>query len=46
VVVPSRAFDAVQLGTKNEADPFILNYWKPEISLEDGIKSTVEFMEK
>ena len=46
VVVPSRAFDAVQLGTKNEADPFILNYWKPEISLEDGIKSTIEFMEK
>ena len=46
VVVPSWAFDAVQLGTKNEADPFILNYWKPEISLEDGIKSTVEFMEK
>jgi nucleoside-diphosphate-sugar epimerase len=46
IVVPSRAFDAVQLGTKNEADPFILNYWKPEISLEEGIKDIINFMEK
>ncbi len=46
IVVPSRAFDAVQMGTKNEADPFILNYWKPEINLEDGIRNIVEFMEK
>lgn len=46
VVIPSRAFDAVQMGTKNEADPFILNYWKPEISLEEGIKDIVKFMEK
>jgi nucleoside-diphosphate-sugar epimerase len=46
IVVPSRAFDAVQMGTKNEADPFILNYWKPEISLEKGIKDIINFMEK
>jgi nucleoside-diphosphate-sugar epimerase len=45
VVVPSRAFDAVQMGTKNEADNFILNYWKPEITLEDGIKHIINFME-
>lgn len=45
-VVPSRAFDAVQMGTKNEADPFILNYWQPGISIEDGILDIVKFMEK
>jgi nucleoside-diphosphate-sugar epimerase len=46
VVVPSRAFDAVQMGTKNEADPFVLNYWQPTISLEEGIKDIINFMEK
>lgn len=46
IVVPSRAFDAVQMGTKNEADPFVLNYWQPTISLEDGIKDIINFMEK
>lgn len=44
-VVPSRAFDAVQMGTKNEADPHILKYWKPEIQLEDGIREIVKFMD-
>jgi len=46
IVIPSRAFDAVQMGTKNEADPFILNYWKPEIDLQTGIRSIIKFMEK
>lgn len=45
-VVPSRAFDAVQMGTKYEADPYILNYWKPEITLKDGITDVINFMEK
>jgi nucleoside-diphosphate-sugar epimerase len=45
-VIPSRAFDAVQMGTKNEADSFILNYWKPEITLEEGIKDIIKFMDE
>lgn len=45
VIIPSRAFDAVQMGTKNEADPFILNYWKPEIDLKNGIRDIIKFME-
>lgn len=46
VVIPSRAFDAVQLGNKNEPDPFILNYWKPKISLKEGILKLINQMEK
>jgi nucleoside-diphosphate-sugar epimerase len=44
-VIPSRAFDAIQLGTKNEPDPFILNYWQPKITLEEGIKNIIRIME-
>lgn len=41
-IVPSRNFDAIQLGTRNEPDKFILNYWRPEIRLEDGIQKIIE----
>jgi len=37
--------DSVQQDKRNEADPAILNYWKPEITLEDGIKDIINFME-
>jgi hypothetical protein len=37
--------DTVQQDKRNEADPFILNFWKPEISLEDGIKNIIKLME-
>jgi nucleoside-diphosphate-sugar epimerase len=28
----------IQLNKKNEADPYILNFWKPKINLESGIR--------
>ena len=37
-LLPSQEKDTVQKGKKNEPDPYILNYWKPEVLLEDGIK--------
>lgn len=36
-IVPSNEVDTVQLDKKNEPDPYILNFWKPKTSLEDGI---------
>ena len=30
--------DKIQGGIKNNPSPYVLNYWKPEISLVDGIK--------
>lgn len=45
-VKPAASKDTVQQDKRNEADPSILNYWKPEISLEDGIKDIIKFMEK
>lgn len=40
-IVPAVAIDSLQQGQKNEADPFILNYWKPRTSLADGIAKVV-----
>jgi len=42
-VVPSRDIDSVQLNKKNEPDPYILNFWKPKISLDEGIQRVVDF---
>lgn len=36
-LTPSIDIDTVQLNKRNEADPYILNYWKPTISLKEGI---------
>lgn len=30
--------DTVQLDKRNEPDPYILNFWKPETSLREGVK--------
>ena len=46
VINPAKSKDNVQQDKRNEADLSILNYWKPEISLEDGIKDIIKFMEK
>lgn len=40
-ICPSTEKDLVQLNKKNEPDQYILNYWKPEISLEEGIKKII-----
>lgn len=36
--------DMVQLDAKNEPDPYILEYWRPETSLRDGIAHIVNYM--
>lgn len=37
-IIPGEKIDNVQQGQKNEPDPFILNYWKPKTSIQEGIK--------
>ena len=39
--LPSGDKDTVQKDQKNEPSEHILNYWKPQISLEDGIKDII-----
>ena len=46
VIKPSTAKDTVQKDKRNEPDPWILNYWKPKISLVDGIKDIIKEMSK
>lgn len=41
-IEPSTEIDTVQLNKKNEPDPYILNFWKPEISLDQGIKKVID----
>jgi nucleoside-diphosphate-sugar epimerase len=43
-IVPSTEIDTVQLNKRNEPDQSILNYWKPEISLRDGINKIIKEM--
>ena len=35
---PADTVDSVQLDKKNEADPYILDWWKPKTSLKEGIE--------
>tara|TARA_B100000900_G_scaffold281979_1_gene241266 strand:- start:6082 stop:6909 length:828 start_codon:yes stop_codon:yes gene_type:complete len=37
--------DDVQKDKKNEPDPYILNFWEPKITIEDGIKDIIKKME-
>jgi hypothetical protein len=46
VIKPSTAKDTVQKDKRNEPNPWILNYWKPKISLVDGIKDIIKEMSK
>lgn len=43
-IQPSKNKDTVQLDAKNEPDPSILKYWRPEIGLETGIADIVQHM--
>ena len=36
-----QASDPTQLFKKNEPDPFILKYWQPQISLEEGVRRVI-----
>ncbi len=42
-IIPAKSKDEVQLDKRNEPDDFILKYWKPKISLEDGIADMIEY---
>ena len=46
IIKPAKSKDTIQQDKRNEADPSILNYWKPEITLEQGIKNIIEFIGK
>ena len=41
-ITPSKEIDTVQLNKRNEPDPYILNFWKPKISLKEGIKKIIK----
>jgi nucleoside-diphosphate-sugar epimerase len=43
-IIPGVSKDTGQQDQRNQPDSHILNYWKPKISLEDGIKLIVEAM--
>ena len=43
-VTPSKEIDTVQLNKRNEPDPYILNFWKPKISLKEGINKIINEM--
>lgn len=45
-IQPATKKDTVQLDAKNEPDPYILEYWQPKTSLEDGIAYIVTHMIK
>jgi len=38
--------DTIQKDKKNEPDPYILNFWKPKLSIRDGIKDIIKKMEE
>ena len=43
-LIPSEAKDEVQKDARNEADPYILKFWKPKTSIRDGIKKVFKEM--
>lgn len=45
-VIPSNSIDTVQLNKKNEPDPYILNFWKPEVSIDEGLQRVADFYKK
>jgi len=46
VVQPAQAKDMIQKDKRNEANTSILAYWKPKISLVEGIKNIIDKMSK
>lgn len=43
-VIPSANKDTVQKDARNEADPWILQYWQPKISVRQGIADIIDHM--
>lgn len=42
-IIPSESKDDVQKGQRNEPDAYILQYWRPRTSLQDGIAQIVSY---
>lgn len=40
-IIPSEEIDSVQMNKRNEPDPYILNFWKPKISIKEGIEKII-----
>jgi nucleoside-diphosphate-sugar epimerase len=40
---PSKEIDTVQLNKRNIPDPFIMKYWQPKTSIEEGIKLMCQY---
>lgn len=41
-IIKSDSIDTVQLDKRNEPDNYILNFWQPKTSLEDGINKIIQ----
>ena len=44
LIEASHEIDTIQLDKRNEPDPYILNFWKPQIPLYEGIKKIINNM--
>ncbi len=44
-IIPAELKDIVQKDKRNEPDEYILKFWKPKITLNEGIKKIIDFME-
>ena len=44
-IIPAKQKDMLQKDTRNEADQYVLNFWKPETTLEKGIESVISSLE-
>jgi len=42
-IVPAKSTDEVQRDKRNDPDSFIFNYWKPETSVEEGIRRVAAY---
>ena len=45
-VSPAESKDDVQKDKRNEADPYITNWWKPKTSIQDGVTYVFNYMRK
>jgi len=41
-IVPAKTKDIVQQDKRNKQNTYILNFWEPKISLEEGIKCIIK----
>lgn len=45
-IIASQEEDSVQQGMANEPDPYILKFWEPKISIEEGIDRIINYYKK